>query len=219
MPFTRIEGEQPTVPVQVYSTDRTHFQWGDLCARRSALRAAQRKDKRKRLRVLFENGGDERVAVGRIREVAGRRCTATRRQRKQRRADRIERNSVPIDQVGVPPKAAHIQQHAQASAMGPPVCDGCRGITCVCTGVLCPLCSRQMIVRRSNPCDEDDRAMINYLRHHHDADCVVCKHLRTVGAPGVYMGAMGTRIEKPDERCECRKCKHLGIDMFDLPVS
>ena len=61
--------------------------------------------------------------------------------------------------------------------------------------------------------------MINYLRHHHDVDCVVCKHLLTVGAPGVHMGAMGTRIEKPDERCECRKCKHLGIDMFDLPVS
>ena len=81
MPFTRIEGEQPTAPGQVLVRSIAlimHFQWGDLCARRSVLRAAQRKNKRKRLRVLFENGGDERVAVGRIREVADRACTATR---------------------------------------------------------------------------------------------------------------------------------------------
>ena len=215
MPFTKIEGQQPTVPVRVYSADRMEFEWGDLCARRSAIRAAQQKDKRKRLQVVFERGVVEKVAVGRIREVAGRSATTTRQQRKRRRAERIERNSVPIDQVSTPSKAAHLQQRTHALAAGPPVCEGCRGITCVCTGVLCPLCSRQMIVRRCNPCDEDDRAMINYLRHYHDADCIVCKHLRTVGAPGVYMGAMGARIEKPHERCECRRNKHLGVDMFD----
>ena len=91
MPFTKIEGQQPTVPVRVYSADRMEFEWGDLCARRSALRAAQQKDKRKRLQVVFESGVVEKVAVGRIREVAGRSATTTRQQRKRRRAERIER--------------------------------------------------------------------------------------------------------------------------------
>ena len=77
------------------------------------------------------------------------------------------------------------------------LCSGCHTAPCKCTGAYCPLFNTQMV---KYPCcpnwNDDDRAMVSYLRDPscHTPGCLICQHLCTAGAAGVYLIFVPNRL-------------------------